>query len=446
MEISRNKAILMFIAWILAFLILVMFIIMMTTNKNRGSWNSGSSAEDFIVWTVWDDLKNQTFLDDFKTFAKTNTNIRIENFDNYDDYSLALTYAITSWSAPDIFVLNNNEKNSIFENQTIGINPKVLSVDEFRDKYQVFMADQLIQNWKDGDFLRWLPVWFETLWVFYNRTFVRSTDLSDLSSLRNTISKLKEKNPDIIPIAIWNGTTVEDSVDIATQFMLAEWAEKWISSLSEKSIKSWLSNYYDFWDINSSNGYNSRKQNMIQSNQKAIDLFSNADTFMVVWYPRLINEIAKKWFKSSLLLATTFPSDAKNGATLVNYNYFVINKDSKKIDLADKFIAYLSSNKWLEKYFEAFPYYLPAKMELDENLQNQKIHPDFNIKIWSFYNDSLSYTSFDKWIKTIYDEALKKVLDTDDSVSSDFLKIKKILTCQVWKIFSQTNFSEKCDK
>ena len=126
MEISRNKAILMIIAWILAFLILVMFIIMMTTNKNRGSWNSGSSAEDFVVWTVWDELKNQTFLDDFKTFAKTNTNIRIENFDNYDDYSLALTYAITSWSAPDIFVLNNNEKNSIFENQTIGINIKFL--------------------------------------------------------------------------------------------------------------------------------------------------------------------------------------------------------------------------------------------------------------------------------------------------------------------------------
>jgi ABC-type glycerol-3-phosphate transport system substrate-binding protein len=49
----------------------------------------------------------------------SNAVINIESFSNYDDYSLALISSITADKAPDVFVLNNNEKNSIFSNQVI---------------------------------------------------------------------------------------------------------------------------------------------------------------------------------------------------------------------------------------------------------------------------------------------------------------------------------------
>jgi ABC-type glycerol-3-phosphate transport system substrate-binding protein len=57
-----------------------------------------------------------------ENFKKVNSEyskkkIKIEMFKNYSDYNLALMSAIISNKAPDVFVLNNNEKDSIFSNQ-----------------------------------------------------------------------------------------------------------------------------------------------------------------------------------------------------------------------------------------------------------------------------------------------------------------------------------------
>jgi ABC-type glycerol-3-phosphate transport system substrate-binding protein len=46
-------------------------------------------------------------------------NIKVESFTSYEDYSLALMSAIASDKTPDVFVLNNNEKQSVFTNQIV---------------------------------------------------------------------------------------------------------------------------------------------------------------------------------------------------------------------------------------------------------------------------------------------------------------------------------------
>jgi hypothetical protein len=54
-------------------------------------------------------------IDGFKKFSKTKKDVVIESFNNYEEYSYALTNAIANGTAPDVFVLNSNEKESIFQ-------------------------------------------------------------------------------------------------------------------------------------------------------------------------------------------------------------------------------------------------------------------------------------------------------------------------------------------
>lgn len=238
MELSRNKVI-FFIVWgiLLFFLVIILLIMLFTSDKkSKNSWN----WKDFVIWTVWDDISNvSSFSEGFKKYAWTWTNIVFNSFNNYEDYSLALTYAISSWNAPDIFVLNNNEKNSLFENQIIWIPPKVVSPDYFRRNYKDFITEQLLtKNEQWTEFLIWVPVWYETLGIFYNRSFVNNSDVSNFSNLTSAISRIKEKNSSIIPIAIWNWTTVPFSEDITTQFILSEGDNRSLSSLSKKLYKN----------------------------------------------------------------------------------------------------------------------------------------------------------------------------------------------------------------
>lgn len=410
------------------------------------SWkNKWNSNKDFVIWTVWDFSNNQSFIEWFKKFSWTNKQINFESFSSYEDYSLALTYAISSGNAPDIFVLNNNEKNSLFENQTIWISPKIVDVDFFRKNYKTFITDQIISKTENWEFLLWLPVWYETLWIFYNKNFVNPSDLNNFSSLNSAISRLKEQNSDYTPISIWNWSTVDFSEDIITQFILSESQDKSISSISRKSIQSWLANYMFFWDENWDNWYNKRFKEMKLAKQTWVDLFSIWDTFMLVWYPRLINKIDEKWFSSSLLFATSFPNDSITKANLINYNYFVINKDTKNSELANKFISYLTTKEWIENYFDNFSYYLPTMINFEENILSKKIHPNYNIKISDFYNSSYNYTSFDKWVKVIYDSEIKKIIDGENMSVENFVNFQKSLVCKTNKIINQTDFSKSCE-
>lgn len=445
MEFSRNKIIFFIISWIVIFFVIVIIIIMLV-KWNWTSQNPSNSGKNFTIWMVWDDWDTSDFINNFKTKAWVKNEIIVENFNSYEDYTLALTHAISSWRAPDIFVLNNNEKNSLFENQVLGISPEVLSVDYFRKNYKIFIAEQLIsktENWVE--FLIGLPVWYETLWIFYNKRFINSSDVDSFSSIKNAISRIKQKNPNSVPFAIWNGSAVDFSEDILTQFILSEWQERSISSLSAKAIKSWIAIYSLFWDADSENAYNSRLNEMKLANQTWVDLFSRGDTFMLAWYPRLVNKIDKIWFLPSFLFAKPFPSDSFSKASLINYNYFVVNKDSKNIDLAEKFISYLASQEGSEAYFKTFPYYLPANTLFEDTNFSSKIHPKYNVKLWDFYDDSLNYTSFDKGIKTIYDEKIKNIIDEPQDAVDNFITLQKELVCKINKIINQTELSKSCD-
>ena len=446
MEYNRNKIILFIVWWILIFFIVVMLIIMLFNQKSREKKTANN--ENFTIWMVWDSAERSTdLIDGFKKFSKTKKDVVIESFNNYEEYSYALTNAIANGTAPDVFVLNSNEKESIFQWQTTWIEPDIVNPNSFRKDYKTFLSDQLIAKTdKWVDYLVWMPVWYEVLWVFYNRRFVNGSDVDSASSLRSAVKKLKEKNPDSIPVAIWNWAAVDFAEDIATQFILTAWENRSIEQLDRKAIQKWLWNYVDFWNEEWDNKYNTRLEEMKIAKQTWVDLFSKGATLIIAGYPRLIEKISDKWFSSNFLAAAPFPNEwEKSWKALVNYNYFVINKDTNKLDVANLFMQYLFSNDWIKTFLEAYPYYLPGVSEFDKWNEDQKIHKNYNIRIADFYNDSLEYTTFDKWLKTDYDEKLKAMLDNERTVIDEFSKLQKVTNCRTSKIFSQKDIWKNCD-
>ncbi|ATU04861.1 hypothetical protein BKN14_00175 [Candidatus Gracilibacteria bacterium HOT-871] len=445
MEMSRNKTILFIIGGIILFFAVVIILIMLFSNNSK----KGNSSKDvFSIWMVGDSAEEaQDFVDGFKRFANTNMDVNILSFNSYDEYTYALTYAITNGEAPDIFVLNSNEKNSLFENQTVGIPPDYLNPSTIRKEYKDFVSNQLISQSDTGtEFLLGLPIGYETLGVFFNKRFVKRTDLENISSLKSAVAKLKEKSPENIPIAIGNGTTLDSSEDIATQFMMSQSGDKNIESLQRRSVQAGLGDYLYFGDIEGDNKYNSRLEEMKVANQNAIDLFSEGETYMVAGYPRLINKISKKGFSSNYLEAVPFPlGGASSGAALVNYNYFVVNKDSAKGDLAGKFMSYVSSADGIKIFLKAYPYYLPAAIAFEKEAESQMIHKNYKIAVTDFYSEKYSYTSFNKGIKTVYDAQLRVILDSEKTAVDEFTRFQKSLNCKTEKAVSQKEFSKVCD-
>lgn len=445
MELSRNKIILLIATWVLAFFVIMILILMLVWNKNsKTRW---AKTKDFVVWTVWDqNVDTNALANDFKSKYKINWNVIIESFASFSDYNSALSYAFNSQTAPDVFVLNNNQSESLFWNKVIWISPSVVNPNDFRKNYKNFITEQVItQNNSWQEYLIWLPVWFETLGLFYNSKFVNKNEVETLWDLKNTIIKLRNNFWSEVPIAIWNGTTVPFSQDIFTQMMLSNWWNRSIENISSKSIENAVWEYSYYWDVELENAYNKRYDEQKASNQNAIDLFASWETFMVAWYPRLINEISEKWFSSNLLLATPFPLETRNSAALINFNYFVINVDSNKIDLAEKFISYLYSKEWMQKYFETFPYYLPASNLLENQINSQKIHDRYNIFAWDFYKQSFNYTSFDKWLIDFYDKEVRLLLDDSINAINRFWDLKTLISCKKWKIFSLQNIWKSCE-
>ncbi len=447
-NLSTKKIIFIWVSLFLVILIWIMFSVMSSSWKKwKTTW------KNLVIWTFWDDKnKFYEFIWEFKKDKNLKkVQITNENFNSWQDYNLALESALASWKAPDIFVLNSSEI-SVFENQIQALDPKIFNPDDFIKNYKSFFVWDLILStkiwkWKEAkkqEFVKWIPVWYETLWIYYNRfKWILPKDFKSWASLNSRIDSLKEDRPDITPIALWWGSSIYGVSDIVTQFLMLEWATS-LKDLSDSKIKSALNTYFLYWD-KKLNWYFLKEDLLKNSRKNNLDLFSRWEVAMVVGYPRLLQKIDDKWFRKAALYVAPFPSYyAWSGKSLVNYNYFVINKDSKNFWLAEEFLSYLNSDLWAKKYLEKFPYYLPARVNLEEDLLDKEIIDWYHIKLKNFINNDLEKSSFDKWVKMIYDSKLKEILNDRVNYIDKFIKLKDYLLCLSKKIRTLDNLSSEC--
>ncbi|MDD3144955.1 MAG: ABC transporter substrate-binding protein [Candidatus Gracilibacteria bacterium] len=451
MELNKNKL----IFGVIGSLILLSFIFLLVTitNKNNTVTKTGGSGNTFKIWTYGYPMENSfQFVDDFKKAYPEHKNkeIIIENFPSYEDYTYTMMAAISSGKGPDIFILNNNEKNSVFSNQILAIDPAIVNPNDFRKRYKGFFSDDLISTFSDDtgtkEYLIGLPVGYETLGVFYNRRYAKNSDLKNLSSLNNIISDLSTKYTDLIPIGIGNGSTVYKSEDIITQFFMLEGGVAGVGNLNNNVLKAGLSSYLLYGDTTGYNGFNSRFQELKNTKKDSIYLFSRGEVLMVVGYPSMIKNIKESGFSKTMLQATPFPHYFSGGGkTLADYNYFTINKDTSDISLAETFMSYLYSDAGATAYLGYFPYQLPALLSLESDKLQQKIDPDYTVILGDFYNEEYEIGSFDKGVKNIYDKNISLLLDSTVVDEAMFARFKETIICKANKILTFANLGVNCD-
>lgn len=446
---NKNKIIFLVIWVFLVIFFIIVFLLLSNmswkTKQKSNSWN------DLSIWILQDNKENfLDVLDDFKKNSQNSKNINflVTTFSNYEEYYNSLVWAFLRWQAPDIFVLNNNDSN-IFDSQVLWIDPTLISPDDFRKNFESVFSQDLIRKTtieeKPVEFLAWIPIWYENLWIFYNFREIKWQKLTTWSYINEIVRTLREENNKVW-IWIWNGSTVYGIEDIITQFFLLDG----IPSLFEatwNNIKSSLSNYLRYGDVKLENRYDTFYTESLLNNKNNLDLFSKWEIQMIIGYPRLLEEIDKRWFSKGFLRAEVFPMYNENSwKLLINYNYFVINKNTLKVDVANELLTYLSSGVWQKKYLETFPYYMPAALSLLKDRLEENLKDGYNIKYKNFYNKSLELTTFNKNIRTIYDKEIALIIDKWMNSIDLFEIFRKRLLCLSGKIVTWTSLEVSCSK
>lgn len=443
---SKNK-IIFSILWFLV-LLFVIFLILVINWKNERNKNPATN-NDFTIWILNDDEKIfSDYLENFKSQSENykKTKFNIISFDSYIDYYNSLIWAFLNDNWPDLFVLNNNEAK-IFDNKIMWIDPSIINPDTFRNNYEIVFSNDLIEswevNWKNVEYLRWIPLWYESLWLFYNFRELRWKELSTWWYINDAISELNWDRTSVI--WIWNGSTVKDASDIITQFFVQDWYKS-LNEVTWSNAKNSLWRYFLFWDPKLSNKYDLHFQELQTTWKNNVDKFSDWDLQMIIGYPSLIKEISQKWFNKSFLRASPFPSFNKNTWNiLVNYNYFVVNKNTKDYDLSMELLKYFNSENWQKKYLELFDYYMPSMLSLVSERLEQSINKDYTIKYKDFYNLDYDLTSFNKWNKYLYDTKIINILDNSSNYKDLFENFRKTILC-IWnKMLKQENMSTSCN-
>ena len=453
---NKNKLIFSII-WVVVVLSLFWLVSLLNSSwKNKTKdWNSA----DVIIWTYnLDKSKMDEIIKDFKSKVKAyeKKNITIENFTSYKDYKDALLSSVVLWKSPDIFMLNNLEK-SFIENLVSWINPSIIDPNDFRKNYKTFIVDDLIrkwenEEWKKVDYVIWIPVWYETLGIYYNRKYVlKPSDLDSWAWVNNLIETIKERNPDVIPLWIMNWID-DNNPDVLTQFfMLSESNPTSFDKVSEVGIKEAFDSYLSYLNNENIDSSDNETQyyNVEDSGKTNLQLFSEWSEAMIIGYTSMINNLQESWFNNSLLYAAPFPHYFTwKWKTLVNYNYFVVNKNSSNSDIAYDFLAYLSTKDGAKVFLDKFTYLLPALVIYEQDKLQEKLHDSYNLVLGDFYkpeNDSL-LSSYDKIISDTYDEKITDILKDDYSYLDKIKKLQVYIVCNYNKLYSLDWLSKDCSK
>lgn len=444
---TKNKIIFSVLGLIL--LLVIVFVVMKLGNfdPNEGK-DTTPRSENFNVWILQDDVSVfNSFLDTFRAAYPeyANQTIQVESFSDEISYTNTLVSAISKWLWPDIFLLNNSEV-SILSDQAEWISANTISPNDFRLRFKpVFWTDLIVADPADTtvEYIKWIPMWYEALGIFYNRKyFIKPSELQTWEDVLLEIKNISEKFNDIIPIALWNASWVTHAADIMKAFFVLE-GESSLASIDSAQSRQGLSLYTAFGDRNSDNKYNTISAPLFTESD--IEFFTQWDVAAMVWYPRDLIAIDKIGYQKNFLFATPFPGySGKELKTMIDYNYFILNKDSPNKAISNALLTYMASPEGQSAYIEKFPYYLPADSNLEQSYLERKILWDYNIIYKNFIPDISTHVSFNVGDRRLFSSEMNRILDAESWYDSRFETLKSFIVCTTTKHVTLLNLSSPC--
>lgn len=439
---------------IIGLLVLMLIWAMSYISKSK---KTTKNTESLKIWiTEWTTESYDAIIEWFKKYApeyeKTTITIEKQTSDA-DRYRTLLLSTLTEWSGPDIFMLKSGE-DAILETKIEWMPSSIIDFSSFDKRYDD-LFQWLIQEeweWKEKQtLLKWVPLWYETLWIFYNKALLREVPktwnaLENLYQNGNQwkypsnlgLSPMYTPNMvDILPLWI-NSSQKSDYKN-----MTSEWSTGLKDYLSFADLKvqnntEWGENI----ETTDTNNLISQIPKMREEKITTLDLFMRGEIAMVIWYPSLILELEKSSKRagnnstSAVILTERIPQSGERiNKNTARYNYFGISKLTQNPNISIKFMEYLMTPEAERLYMEAYPYMIPAQSEFYDSIWNTSLSTTLSrAKIAPFIpkiGDSLSV--FQYWLKSRFERYLREEIDNSWIIDTNevLTKISQSIICEI---------------
>ena len=443
---TTNKIIFIVLAAIIG--IIILFV---TFTVRSGDWKVERKAPgDVSVWIQYDDpTVFSRYIEGFKEANPSykSKNILIESFSDNDLYTKSFISALVDGQAPDLFVLSN-ESASPIENQALGIDPNIVSPNDFRQRFHTRFSDDLIitdEADESVEFLKGVPLWYELPVVFYSRKyFLRPSELETWWDFAKEVKSISEKHSKIVPFALGNTAWVRRFADIIKALFVLEDTQN-IYDLKSNHVQSafWL--YESYYQKNGDNGFAILSDE--RSKRTDINFFTEGEAAAMIGFPRDLIDINEIGFQKSFLFAAPFPQYLWwEKRVPISYNYLAVNKDSPERETAYALMAYIYSQEWQQAYINTFPYYLSPELSVAEEIKEKKVLPQYNIVYKNFVDADMSLVSYDLGDRSEFEKYLEKSLALWwSNAISEFTASRENIVCRTTKYTTLLNLSSPCE-
>lgn len=444
---SQKKIIFLVIVGILALSIIIGF----TYISNQQQKKKPSTGTIKIWITDGTTESYQGIIDGFKKYAPeyARTEILIEKqTSDPDRYRTLLLSTITEGNGPDIFMLKKWE-DDILESKIEPIPGDVLDFWDFEKRYDDIFRDLVYSTgtWEDKKtVIKWVPLWFETLGIFYNKTLIRDVPKT-LDELDLTYS---ESSSDAYPTNIWlSPTYTPNMIDIYPLWLIKDGVDTYVDVYDRKST---LESYLNYGALESQNSkintedtntantkvLNDEKPAMLKGKNTTLDLFMEWKISMVLWYPSLVLDLEKSSKRveesidsNDILTERIIQISKQKKQNIGKYNFFWISKYTNNGLASMKFLEYLLTPEAQRLYMNEYPYIIPAQVEFYATTKKIALSENFSkTKLDSFVpllEEKLSV--FHYGIKSKFERYLKDWLDT--STEPDIESITKNISVEI---------------
>lgn len=443
-----------------------------------GIWNLSQSrnqrqeteVKSISVWVVGDTSEQyQTLFSEFwvlnKMYEETVIDVRV--FPDYDKYQRILLSTLSEGTGPDIFMVEWGG-DDILESKTFPLPGSRSDLSDFDKRYENIFLPLLRTEGEGKEITRSLigvPLWYETLWLFYHKSLLRS--IPKTWSEVETLNQSNDK-PSVVATNLWfSPTYTPNATDIIGYFMGKSGVAR-----STKDI-GWgtdgIGEYLAYSSIKSADGGVSSsdtetvsldaedtvldtpvndapitsidiRKEMDDNRLSTIDLFMRWRIAMIIGFPSIIREIEKSQKRAGqealndIILTERLPQDSlgKNRVNIAKYRYLALSKKSENLDAAADLLAYILSDVGTQKAREAFPLLIsPIRSGSQEQKETILSELFARTRLDAFIPDLQDdIFVFQYQIKWEYDKIFREMIDRNEKI--DINNLSKTIGKNVW--------------
>jgi ABC-type glycerol-3-phosphate transport system substrate-binding protein len=463
---SPKKIMFFVIIWIIALSMIIGILIL----QNQSSTTSVTPPETLKIWiTDGTSLGYEALTAGFKTYAPEykNTNIVFEKKTTDPiRYRTLLLKTMADGTGPDIFMVGAWE-DSVIESRIEPIPSDVLEFGNFEKRYDdVFLPLIVSSGAEDAltTYIMGVPLGFETLGVFYNKTLIREfpRTWNDLDSLYNK----GIDSPSFVAGLGLGPRYTPNAADIIALF----YGRAGTTDITgiKAGANNGLASYMRYRDIaivgaTQDDAYAPirtlvwEQADMETDKSTTIDLFVRGDIGMIYGYPSLIMELEKSdkragiSSKAGVILTEKIPATSATSGikNIAKFNFFALSKTTLHPEAGVKFLEYLMTSEAEKIFLQNNSYLVAAQREF------------WTAQKWTKLSNILSRTTMDAFIpdtdeeifvfwyglKAEFESFLSEYIDRNDAIDINNIseKLSHDLSCSI-DTYSDAEIRPDCEK